>query len=32
MMKGECAMLWAAAIVTTYLAGIYFIRLVWWQE
>ncbi len=25
-------MLWAIAIVGTYVAGIYLIRLVWWQE
>ena len=30
--KDELTMLWAAMIIGTYVAGIYLIRLVWWQE
>lgn len=30
--RGGTIMLWAIVIVGTYVAGIYLIRLVWWQE
>ncbi len=31
-MKEGRTMLWAICIAATYVAGIYVIRLVWWQE
>lgn len=30
--RGGTIMLWAIVIAGTYVAGIYLIRLVWWQE
>ena len=30
--RGDTIMLWAIVIAGTYVAGIYLIRLVWWQE
>jgi hypothetical protein len=30
--EGDEIMYWAIMIVGTYVAGIYLIRLVWWQE
>ena len=30
--RGGTIMLWAIVIAGTYVAGIYLLRLVWWQE
>ena len=30
--RGGTIMIWAIVIAGTYVAGIYLIRLVWWQE